>query len=976
MDISTLKNPPSKYRPIPFWSWNDKLNVEETVKQIQAMNCAGIGGFFMHARGGLQTEYMSDEWFDNVFASIREAKNLDMHAWGYDENGWPSGFGSGKVNELGVEFQQKYLCCEKTEYPIITEYTITNTDFNGQNYHFYYEINQFYVDTLDPKVTQEFLKSTHEIYKERLGEEFADMRGFFTDEPQVTRNRIPWSFILEKEYQKAYGDTLTDKLICLFEDVSNCTIVRFNFWKLVRDLFAENFMKQIYDWCHENGAKFTGHNVTEEFFARHIRASGGCMGTYEYMDIPGMDSLCRQYASIQTTMQLSSVAAQLNKKQVISETFALSGWNVSFEDLRAMYEDQMCHGVNLLCQHLEGYTLRGIRKRDYPASLFWHQPWWEDYKTFNDTVSRIGMLLSEGKVNYNVLVLHTIESGWALLNPSQDARVEKYCDLMLETMQSLENDHIQYHLGDGRIMQRHGFVENGVLHIGTQCYSIVIVPPSVCFDRNTYNLLVEFKSQGGKIIFTEQIPTMINGIETDEFEKLAENCDVINHKDVSKVVPKSVKKIKIEHSQSDRFPLTACVREYPESDMTVYYIHNKYEIKSDLSIEIGDICAEIYDPITNETRAAVFEKTNSGIKITEEILERGSLIIIGYGKEKVESASIKFKELLPLEDEIKGEWEILNCDDNAITLDYCDLYFDDELVSKHIHINDVQEMACDLRRKVKVDLVFEFECREKDFKKCSLVIETPEIFDISINGNKVSKNINGYYYDKCFKTINIRKNIILGRNSIRLTCDFVQSKNTYEFLNKVTVFESQKNMLTYDMELEAIYLIGDFSVKTDFDFEKLARRGLKTKGKFYLCNKVTEVTDGALASQGFPFFAGKMTLCKNIVLKADDIKNRSMIFDRLPTTITDIKVNGIRIKKMMWRPYEIDLSEVLREGENKIEITLVGNLRNLLGPFHSNEGEIFYVGPPQFFHNSPIWSNGLNDKWNDSYCFVEYGLFF
>ena len=38
------------------------------------MDAAGIGGFFMHARGGLQTEYMSDEWFDDIAACIDEAK--------------------------------------------------------------------------------------------------------------------------------------------------------------------------------------------------------------------------------------------------------------------------------------------------------------------------------------------------------------------------------------------------------------------------------------------------------------------------------------------------------------------------------------------------------------------------------------------------------------------------------------------------------------------------------------------------------------------------------------------------------------------------------------------------------------------------------------------------------------------------------------------------------------------------------------
>ena len=37
----------------PFWSWNDELELDELKSQIDAMHNVGIGGFFMHARGGL-----------------------------------------------------------------------------------------------------------------------------------------------------------------------------------------------------------------------------------------------------------------------------------------------------------------------------------------------------------------------------------------------------------------------------------------------------------------------------------------------------------------------------------------------------------------------------------------------------------------------------------------------------------------------------------------------------------------------------------------------------------------------------------------------------------------------------------------------------------------------------------------------------------------------------------------------------------
>ena len=114
MTIAELAaNPDRDYRPIPFWSWNDRLEAGELSRQIRLMHDAGIGGFFMHARGGLLTGYLGKEWFDMTKASIRTAGECGMNPWAYDENGWPSGFGSGAVNGLGVQYQQKYLRCRK-----------------------------------------------------------------------------------------------------------------------------------------------------------------------------------------------------------------------------------------------------------------------------------------------------------------------------------------------------------------------------------------------------------------------------------------------------------------------------------------------------------------------------------------------------------------------------------------------------------------------------------------------------------------------------------------------------------------------------------------------------------------------------------------------------------------------------------------------------------------------------------------------
>ena len=95
-----LENPSNEYRALPFWSWNDKLDPKELKWQINEMHDKGIGGFFMHARGGLKTRYMDDEWMECIRTSAEEAEQLGMEAWLYDEEGWPSGFAGGRVTAL------------------------------------------------------------------------------------------------------------------------------------------------------------------------------------------------------------------------------------------------------------------------------------------------------------------------------------------------------------------------------------------------------------------------------------------------------------------------------------------------------------------------------------------------------------------------------------------------------------------------------------------------------------------------------------------------------------------------------------------------------------------------------------------------------------------------------------------------------------------------------------------------------------
>ena len=900
MNKNDIKNPPKKYRPIPFWSWNEKLKTAETAEQVCVMNDVGIGGFFMHARGGLQTEYMSNEWFDNVEVATAQAENCGMYSWAYDENGWPSGFGNGMVNGLGVEYQQKYLRMES-----ICEHTETAICKNGEHY-FYYDINPFYVDTLDKKVIDEFIKCTYEPYYEKFGNRIT---GFFTDEPQISRNGIPWSFVFESEYKKRFGENLYEHLEELFLPVNNYKLTRKKFWKMVTDLFSEAFCKQIYDWCEEKGLKLTGHLVLEETIESQLVTNGACMPHYEYFHMPGMDWLGRRVYDCLTARQVSSVAEQLGKDLVLSETFALCGHNVSMAELKGIYEWQMVRGINMLCPHLEGYSIRGIRKRDYPPAMYKQQPWWSYFDKWIDAMSRIGMILSKGEKNVDVLLLHPQTTAWTLYDDNENAGLTKLNDRFIKTIKELEEKHISFHLGDETIMERHARVESGKLIIDKQKYSYVILDCCEELLPFTEKLLEEYKSQGGKIVTSSELSD--TGV-----------CDDAT--------------------------LTYTSRKFDA--FTVHYFVNTSADEKTARININGRKMDIY---TGELYQF------DGVHTFEPW---GSLMVFEDGTKNIEYIK---KVETPVY--LDGEFKFTKMPLNAIILDKCDYYFDGELQERNGYVLNICERANALERPVKIHIDYHIKA---DFvpEKLELVCETPEKFEISVNGDVIDKTVLGHFVDKSFKRIDIAKHIRLGENTISFECDFQQSESVYENIKKAREFESEKNKLSYDMEIEAIYLIGDFSVKTIGKWEKLDKNAVRYLGDFEIDAPKTKINIKNIEQQGYPFFCGEMNLEGEINVFGE---NPVLEIDRKGINVLKVKIGGK--EKVMITDNCLSIADFGLCGKTKIELTLINNLRNLLGPHHLEIGESNSVCPSAFFKEECIWAS-TPEEWNEGYCFVEFGI--
>ncbi|MBL8995531.1 MAG: hypothetical protein JNM63_19450, partial [Spirochaetia bacterium] len=221
--LEVFKNPGAEFRGKPFWSWNGKLEKSELLRQVHILKEMGMGGFFMHSRMGLVTEYLGKEWFELINACAEEGEKLGLEAWLYDEDRWPSGLAGGIVTE-NPKYRQKLLrlkICDPKDY-VPHERTVgawlcrlendldvfelekmadpskpfSKSEIEGAggkkvlafnvelagNHSFFNGFTN--LDCLSLEATEEFIRVTHEAYKTHCGHHFGKaIKGIFTDEP-------------------------------------------------------------------------------------------------------------------------------------------------------------------------------------------------------------------------------------------------------------------------------------------------------------------------------------------------------------------------------------------------------------------------------------------------------------------------------------------------------------------------------------------------------------------------------------------------------------------------------------------------------------------------------------------------------------------------------------------------------------------------------------------------------------------------
>ncbi len=970
----------------PFWSWNDKLCKQELESQIEAMKKVGIDGFFMHARGGLITEYMSDEWFDMIGACLDKADTLGMDAWAYDENGWPSGFANGKVPAKGEAYRQKWLCLDIVKdvnslpenvlgYYILSGNRVEMLEKAKQDcYVIYYSSNVYYIDTFNPDAIDCFIENTHEKYFERFGNRFgSSLKGFFTDEPQYLNNgHAPWSVVFEKSFKERYGYDLIPQLLKLFVDTDDSAALRSDFYNMVSDDFRETFIKKMYDWCTEHNCRLTGHMMNEDSILVQMRSTGGVMSCYKYFHEPGIDWLGRFISTPLVPKQLGSAAYQLGRK-TLTESFALCGWDVSLNELKWIAQWQAVNGVTMLCPHLEGYSLRGERKRDYPASLFRQLPWFEEgYPAFAEYWVKLGELLDSGKDTAPLLVIHPIQSAYILYNPEDTAETERMDDGFAQITSGLSGEHILHHYGDEVLIAELSEVKNGVLKVGNCEYTAVLLPSLIGIKDTTLNILIDFVSQGGSLYIYGSEPQYVNGRHNLQLDSLLTKAEKV--KDFSELK----EKIDFEFAHINTFGrenqnIHYCQKKMPDGSI-LYYLVNLSDEPQEVTFEVdGSRMLSYVDAVSGTEEKIGCEYGHGITKAKLNFAEYGSLLISaedgGYTAEtEVKSNTVKLDKA----------FDVTECSENAITLDSCEYRINGGEWQSEKAVIRIQSELLALQKACDISLRFHFYV-EKGAKvgNAALCIENPEKMEFIINGRQMKFADMGYFIDKSIRRTDISELVVEGENEIIINCNFYQRQKVYDVLFLPNVHEVEINKLTYDTELESIYIVGDFGTKSNDGFTLGEKKSIFTQKSFSITSPVKKVDINNITVTGYWFFAGKMTLSQNVKVDKKPGEKYTVSLKKLYSPAAELFVNGKKAGDFNFAPYTVDVTEFINNGDNKIEIRLLSGNRNLLGPHHRIYGESYYVCPLSFTDKQD-WGAGWGDfnkdnTWTDNYSFVLFG---
>ncbi len=974
-----FSEPGAEYRSLPFWAWNDKLSVQELVWQIKEMKDQGVGGFFMHSREGLETGYMEEEWLECTRAAVEASKENGLSAWLYDEDRFPSGGAGGIVAKIGGDsFRAKALSLEVASgefvwsndvlaayHAVLDEGDIISCrllpygdgiEISGDDVLLIIRReladpsewfnNEAPTDNLNPECVAAFIESTHEKYKALIGGEFGNtIPGIFTDEPAnvdfravfpLGRPWIPWTDGFDSYFLSKRGYSILEALPFVFLYGEKSNKARHDYWRTITERFCESFSWQIGDWCEHKKLKYTGHYLGEHSLCYSTLVNGATMPHYRYQHIPGIDLLGENTEEYLTVKQCTSVAHQYGRKKVVAEMYGCTGWDFTFEGQKWVGDWLFVMGVNVRCQHLSLYSLRGCRKRDFPPSFNYNSCWWKYNHVVEDYFARIALIMGGGQAVRDILVIHPASTVWSMTgaymlnyqttgncgSSEMDAFEERYNRFI----KLLLGIHYDFDFGDEMILSESGKVESGKICVNHAKYPVIVLYGMRTFLKSTDTLLGEFLDAGGIIISVGPLVNMLEGDSSKATGDIYSHNNMIKLDDESeleavlqKIIPR---RVSIKNSFLQEAPQFLYNLKQQDNLYTLFIVNNDRNNAQEVDIMVDAFgSVEEWDPLAGSIDEIAVSQIKDGLKFHACFGPAASrLYTINMLMEPKSSASNNstasclktvYKTLAP-------SCRFTRTSPNALLLDECTFRISQSKPSEKMYVWQAQEKIRNVldMKDIKynglpqrymwvdephpndgkhVDFMFEFYVETVPVNDTFLVVENVKHFSIGLNGLSIPNDTVGWYMDKSFDKIKLY-GLRQGINKLVLSCGYMNN-----------------------MEVEDCFIVGDFGVDTE-------RRIVGEPERLHF---------GDWCLQGYFHYSGSMVYHFDLDIQKASKEKYILELGDYRAVDVEIRLNGVTSGHVPWKSANrVDLTSFIKNGANRLEIEVMGSQVNLFGPFH------------------------------------------
>lgn len=983
-------NPSKEFRSAPLWVWNTQVTEKDIDRMLAEFKEQGFGGAFIHPRPGLETEYLSEEWFRLWKYSLQKGKQLGLDIWIYDENSYPSGFAGGHVpDQMPESYNQGqtllgqrthtapqqgncYMCLlrQGDSFENITD-KLNNYQGKSGDYYVYqlgfnapstWTAGYPYVDLMVKGVTEKFIEITMQKgYERYLGKELGtSVKGTFTDEPEIScpsANDCRWTPDLFDYFEQMWGYDLRPNWPLLGEEIGNWQKVRHDYNATLLQLFIDRWCKPWYNYTEKKGLLWTGHYWEHNW--PDLSLGPDNMAMYAWHQMPAIDMLFNQYddnanaqaqfGNIRSVKELRSVANQKGYVRTLSETYGGGGWDESLQDLKRLGDWEYALGVNFMNQHLSHITITGARKYDYPPVFTPLSPWWSDYGELNTYFARLSLLLSQGEQQNDWLILEPTTSLW--LHFTQVCRGDAIWQIAKPFQQlvtDIEKQQMEYDLGSENIIKDCGSVTKDGFRIDKRTYRTVVLPPMMQnLESPTFKLLQQFAQQGGCII-AMSAPTKVDGNESAELKEFMNSNLVKRIATTQQLLDLYNSESTLKFTQMKGNHVFHHRRVYNEGEL-LFLVNSSKDECSTLSFEIPGKYLYKLDAMTGAIYACNATANAGKVSESATLMPAGSALYMATDKPLTSTSAYTLRPSGEVLQPIKG-MEIKPVRHNVLNLDFCNLTVEgktehhiftkqaNDSMWKQYGGSDPWETAVQFRRNIierdtfttgNITIEYPFFVTDKfDYTDMHMIVEKPWLWRVSVNGKVVEAYTEDQLLDHRCGDYSIGNLVKQGVNIITL----------------------HRDTMSIYAEIAPVMLLGNFSVNN-------ALYGFSV-------GKATNIGVGNYVVQGYPEYPWEMAYSKTYNISHEQ-EPHYLKLNQWSGTVAQVWINGEKVGSIAYAPYELDVTGKLKHGENKVEVRVVGSLANLYGPHYGNkEG---WMGPW-------MWNGVMQQRPGEAYNLYPYGL--